>query len=635
MIPIDKLIGPANVGSASKWAVAPALPTLAFGQRFKAPVKDSPDLQRILALPRRMPPNAQQSADLIEAMTAQYRKKNSRCNCQRVHKRPCLDTLRRVQAWGLYEMQYAKGLIGSINVGHGKTLLGLLAPFALGLKPGQIAVMVCPPSNVGEIVAEYKLASQHFHMPSITTHGRIDFTCPVRGAPSLHVLPYSLLQRPEYEKWISTIKPVAIIADETDKLRDPEKSATSARIIRHFETYPSTYFCGWTGSLTDTTIEDYRHLLGIAFGASSPCPLDKFVTKDWGRALNPSPYPCPGGALLQLCDPGEEVRSGYRRRLSETLGVIITTESSIDAPIIITERKVASVPDVIRDALELCRKGVRPDGEELVTPLAITACAKEIACGFHYKWIYPRNEPHDLRDLWFERRKAWGKELRKALVGRPEGKDSDKLCTDAAKRYLGILSCKRCDPITQFLCTHCEGTGKDTSGPVWQSAHLVPWLEVADLVKPDQAAVRLHDYLVQDSAEWGLQNKGIIWYSHSEFGRWVSELSGFNLHTGGPNARELILAETGDKTVVVSLESHGRGRDGLQFAFHKNLVVVPPASATKNEQLLGRTARPGQKEDPVYAEYYLHTKELVGAYDKAKVRAEYFVETLGSPQRIL
>lgn len=602
-----------------------AEPVRPFGCNYKPPVKGSADLTRVLALPRRAVPDIALSEALIQHMSAKYTRKNIMCRCKSM-RRKCITTLRRAQAWPLYEIAKAKGLLGQIGVGHGKTLLGLLAPFALDVPAGEVVVMLCPPGNIGEVIDDYKIMSQHFRLPNITVHGRSNFTVAVPGTPALHVLPYSLLSRPEYTAWMSEVQPVAIIADEVDKLRNLD-TATAARVERHIDANPGTMFCGWTGSLTDSTISDYAHLLKWALGEGSPLPLSGIATQDWGRALNPSEYPAPGGALMALCAPGETLDQGYHRRFTETLGVVSVMEAAITTPLVITERKAPPMPQVITEAFDRLRGfSERPDGQELVSSLEVGACAQQLACGFYYRWRFPRSsfqcdmsdaERDDLVGRWYKARKEWGKELREFVGPRIEGRDSMKLATDAAKRHWGDLEA-------------------EPGAHIWKSEHWPAWRDIEPQVKPETGCpVRLSDFLARDAAEWGLRHRGIIWYGHRELGKWIAELSGLSLHEGGPKARELILAETGERSIIASIKSHGRGRNGLQFMFSDQLIASPPSSATWWEQLLGRLHRTGQESGQIKAQYYAHTQELANAVRQALTRAQYVYGHMGASQKIL
>jgi hypothetical protein len=125
-----------------------------------------------------------------------------------------------------------------------------------------------------------------------------------------------------------------------------------------------------------------------------------------------------------------------------------------------------------------------------------------------------------------------------------------------------------------------------------------------------------------------------VWYASSAFGAWVSELSGLPLHGGGVGAGKRIAEERGDRSIVASLLSHGTGRDGLQYLFHRQLIAQPPSSSTAWEQLLGRLHRTGQEAPIVYADAYRHTREVEASVDQAMARALYVEQTLGARQKL-
>jgi hypothetical protein len=317
-----------------------------------------------------------------------------------------------------------------------------------------------------------------------------------------------------------------------------------------------------------------------------------------------------------LCEPGEHVYEGFHRRLVETAGVVSTKEPAISATLAIEERKVDHIPEVVKEALhDLRATWTRPDGEEIVEALALARCARQLACGFYYRWIFPRGESIGLILEWLEARKQWRRELREKLKTRQEHLDSPKLCALAAMRAYGEIS-------------------NDHGLPVWRADNWPRWKKAKGTVQPETEAVRIDDYLARDAAAWGLENKGVVWFEHRAFGQWVSELSGLPLHVGGPKAGELLKAERGDRSIVASIKSHGTGRDGLQRIFHTQLVANPPASATAWEQMLGRLHRIGQPSSVVTACFYRHTQEMKDLVDTALSRAVYVEKTLGSNQKL-
>ena len=609
---IDDLI--AQVGVAPRTGQTPTLP-VGMGGWAKAPIGDSKDLQRILHIARRPQPGPEKEKALIRLMTGTFRReRDTPCNCHNIRdvENPCLLDLRFAQSWALFEMGIARGLIGAIGVGHGKTLLDILSPLAM---PGcKTALLLVKPDLVEQLVLEYRLADEHFRVPDLMVHVPNGYTRIREGHTVLHVMPLSRLSRKSATGFMRQIDPDFIIVDEVQRLKDRD-TATASRVFRYFrDNWETTRFAGWTGTLTDKSLNDYGHLLACALGLESPLPLDPTVLDDWARAIDPSDFPAPAGKLFAMCEPGESIESGYCRRLTETLGVVATTRAAIDAHLVITERKAPSMPHVVKDALESIRNFVRPDGEELVEAYEVAISAKQAACGFYYRWKFTHGETEAQINTWLSARKAWNRDLRNVLQDRQEHMDSPLLCQEAAVRA--------------WSEEHVEGL------PDWKAESWPAWAEVKGTVRPETEAVWLDDFLAQDAANWGLKNKGVIWYIYNAFGIRVGELSGLPVHGGGKGADLRIADETGDKSIIASIHAHGTGRDGLQRLFKTQLITAPPSSGAAWEQLLGRLHRIGQESSVVSAEVYRHTEEFKRSLDKALARALYIQDTLGSEQKL-
>jgi hypothetical protein len=645
-------------------AWAPSTPQEMF-TGYKPPVEWSEDLRRIIDLPRRKPPvpGTPESQALVALMNSKLARQNDNCVCrlpvaQGGFGRDCIKTLLPVQAWALYEIALMQGLLGPIGVGQGKTIIDLLA--ALTMPNCKHAVLLCPPGLVEQLVKDFKLVGQHFWMPHIICLGKTDFattdgsrTDPrwadriPDGAPTLHVFPYSLLSQPSHTVWLETMQPDAIFADEAHSLSD-RKSARTVRLLRFFEKFSTTRFACWTGSLSDDSLEDYAHLAALALRFNSPVPVVPEVVKEWGRALDAGSWLADPGALMNLCGPDENVRTGFRRRLHETPGVVHTIKAPVDAKLEITERKVDVPPEVLTVLNTVRATWVRPDylayggkpedgGEELVDQFALGRCMRELACGFFYRWKFPRGEATSLILEWLEIRKHWHKEMREKLKERAPHLDSPLLCARAAARAYGDDVVIVTD---EYGNEHTSVVAHDPDLPVWPARWWPAWRDIRDQVKPKTEAVRFNDFLAQDAATWAKANRGIVWYDKREFGQWVAELSGLPMYTGGPQGGGLLdqhgnILERGDRSIILSIKAHGTGRDGLQFIFHNQLIANPMASSVGWEQLLGRLHRMHQKAPVVYGSVYKHTPELAKFISKALMRAGYVNGTLGAEQKLI
>lgn len=589
---------------------------------FRPPVSNSPDLQRILALPRRTleldgTPRAEALIDEIQAL---YGRVNLNCQCavkfpDRHAAEGCITRPRLVQALALREIAICGGLLGPIGVGHGKTLLDLLAPLALsrhaersGLPFGEnlLCVLFVPPKLIPQLAGDYDYVGEHFYMPSMIVQGAAEYDRVRPGMPKLQVMPYSRLQRPEATSWMRVVRPHAVIADECHKLRNIKKpgrsgTATANRVASFMDEFTSTRCVAWSGSVTSKSLADWDHLARWALRGGSPAPLDADTVVDWCRTIDPQKQPADPGKLLDgliehgYCKPGESLYKGFRTRIFETLGVVSARQPSVDCALELVERKiVTSIPEPINAHIKLALSQVRPDGEELVTAMEGVECAIQIACGFHYKWIFPRNKfPEDtaLVDSWRLARKEWHKELRGMLKEPEEHMDSPRLLENAAERHYGHRESRK-------------------GLPVWPSQTYPAWREIRGQVYHESVPVLLDDFFVRDVCDWMQHNVGIVWYWHKAFGEWVAKLSGAPLFGAGKESSAGLLKERGDRSIIVSAKAHGTGTNGLQFYFDNQYFTNPPGEPQAWEQTLGRLHRQGQRSDRVLAYFAMHTAEL-------------------------
>jgi hypothetical protein len=573
----------------------------------------SADLGRILTLPRR-PVEGDHTQTDVDALEATLRRKGP-CVCA-AQGRPCPTHLRPAQSHALIELPATGGGIGCIGVGHGKTLLDLLLPMVF---PGcKVAVLLIPASLRAQLLdRDWAYYGGHWKLPNLVG----GFGGFVAGRPALHVITYSKLSRPEFAVELRNIRPDLVIADECHNL----KSLTGPRAHR-FATLLEELrprFVGHSGSVATRSIRDAAHLFGYALGDGSPYPRVKHVVEEWAPAVDPCTCAAltdddracvckaPPGALSRL---GEgNVREAFRRRRNETRGVISTRSASFGGPIVIRTREIP-VPFEVAQMIAAAThrdEAVRPDGEVLVDGLAKAECAKQLAAGFFHRWRYPRQEPPELIDAWFDRRQEFNRELRELLKYPQEHLDSPKLAIEAAIR---------------------AWSGYRGSLPTWRAQAWPAWLDISDKVVHVTEAKWESDFLVNDVAERAHTGDAqLVWVGWPELGERIARAAKLPWIGGGPAMGEALAREKGDRSVVISIKSRATGTDGLQAKFNRNLVVTPPEDW---QQLLGRTHRPGQRRDEVEAEVYLHTAEYRDAFAKARERARFVEETDGEPQKL-
>ena len=616
---------------------------------YKPAISFSSEMRRVLNLPRRglELDGTERAEGIIDLMMERFARPvipGRRCRCaeidpERHREEGCIERLRLPQAQALREISICGGLLGPIGVGHGKTLIDLLAPLAFRFYDKAISdvVLMVPPGLATQLEGDYAYYGQHFKMPQIVFHGidymntcvKLDTRVPLeRGAPTIHVVPYSRISRPEATSWLEReLKPHAIIADECHKLRNI-KTATGARAWRYMEEVaPHTKFVGLSGSMTAKKIQDYWHLAKWALRGGSPLPVVEDIVNEWGTALNPSDNPADPGRLMELCNEGEHLYDGFKRRVAETIGVVTTTAPAVDVELRLVERVAPPIPKLVQMYLgDLRASSIRPDGEELLTALETAECAMQLAMGFYYRWIYPRCEfPRDeeLVTEWKATRKAFFREVRAKLKNLDEHMDSPRLVMNAAERFYGLRP-------------------KKSGLPVWEAKTFPAWHKIRGMVYAETEAVCFDDYLVQDIARWAQENRGIVWYEHDAIGEWVSRLTGLPKYGGGKKAKAAMLGdpkagttgEDGSRSIICSVQAHGTGTNGLQHRFKDCLMLHIAPDPNAVEQTLGRLHRPGQNYD-VAAYFYRHTPEMKKHIDDALTAAHYVEGTGFGSQKII
>jgi hypothetical protein len=624
-----------ELGVTARKAVALARPVArqTLRERFaKGSVEWSPDLARVLALPRRTKPEL---AGIAEGLT-------------QVLKRPGgQQTLREVQAWMLLEAPKAGGLVAAVQTGGGKTLPSFLMPMVWpwvqqadgSLRPPRCILLV-PPSMRVQCAADWERYGQHWNLPNLAGGDKFEV-----GKPILHVIAYSELQQPKNSALLEQLQPDLIMGDEISCLKNFDSSRTT-RARRYFSQRPDTAFCGWDATITSDSLVDFWHFLVWALSENAPGPIEEAEVRRWARAIDPEKfndgYFLPG-ELMRFCAEGESVRGGFQRRLTQTLGIVTSEDQRLGIPLIFRERKPPPMPVQVTECLKLLRRPPaqggwrRPDGEEFKEATEVVACARQLATGLYLRWRFPRGEPVELIEEWFEKRQAWNRELRAQLQSPFVHMDSPKLCENAAVRWYDG-GCPVCTRGPQQ--DHWEGCREKHTHPLWQSYTYPAWREIEDKVYHETEAVWLSDWLLHDIVAWALEAPGIVWVEHPEVGERLARLSGLVYYGGGDIAAKELDAKYGDGSprskvsIICSVKAQSRGKN-FQTSFWRSLIVSFPASNSIVEQLVGRTAREGQTASYIEVDYFLHTPELENALEKAKERGKYVHETLGQAQKLV
>lgn len=567
----------------------------------RAGVPDSAELRRVLALPRRqldIEPQVVRYPDPVSGTwtfdcTPFYARLTEPCDDSRCAY--CADgppRLRGVQSAILTEAAQANGGLFNVGVGQGKTLASILLHSAMQARR---TVLTVPPNLRAQLLDDDEpILRRHFRLPPIYAPSRGDQI----GPDGVYVVGYSELSQTNASDLLDKIRPDLIVSDEAQNLRH-KTSARTRRFLRYMRANQCRLVV-LSGTLFDESILDFAHLSEFSLRKSSPVPNNYADLVAWADAIDNAGElgHTEPGALQLFCEQGESVRQGFQRRLLDTPGVISTTELSCAVPLEIRLIDMQP-PQEIQDALATLRKTWAWDEQEYMLAIDISRIARTLAQGYFYRQIWPNGE----RDQeWLDARNAWHRAIRERLARTNQvGHDSPALLVAAAER------------------------GDWTPREWWE------WQAVADREPPSREAVELSRWLVEHAAQWAAAGPaGIVWVDGPVVGQWLAD-AGIPYYGEGSDS-ELLRADP-TRTIACSMRAHGTGKN--LFSWSRNLILRVSGSGLFNEQLLGRTHRPGQRAERVRADFLITCPEARLAWEGALVKARRIQETMRQPQRLL
>lgn len=166
----------------------------------------------------------------------------------------------------------------------------------------------------------------------------------------------------------------------------------------------------------------------------------------------------------------------------------------------------------------------------------------------------------------------------------------------------------------------------------WESATYADWVAVKDRPQPPTVAVWLDSFIYKPVFSWirsiGEDKRGIIWYEHQAVGDHLAKHCDLPLYDPSKDPRNAV-----EQVIVASLPAHGDGKN-LQ-AFSRQLFTAMPSNGTTVEQAIGRSHRPGQKDDTVEVSWFGHTEAMEKAFADAMADALYVEQTTGHRQKLL
>ena len=323
-------------------------------------VAHTAEFQRVANLPRRVWAT-EDLATLAKDLTSILRTPNGT-----MHLRP-------VQALALHDAGIEGGLFGPIGVGEGKTLVTLLLPVVLSARR---PLLLLPAGLIEKTQRERLALSMHWRIPN-----------------TLRVFSYNMLGLVQAKDELETYAPDLIICDEVHRLKN-RRAAVTRRVARYMHAFPTTRFCGLSGTVMDKSMTDFAHILLWCLKLGAPIPTSREEIEEWAEALDEGVDPLArrrAGALLEFATPpygpaDEHIaaRRGFRRRLTETPGVVATVGEGehVDCSIYVRELRTKVAPITEANFAKLRGEWQTPDGWELMTAVDVWRHAQELALRF-------------------------------------------------------------------------------------------------------------------------------------------------------------------------------------------------------------------------------------------------------------
>jgi hypothetical protein len=539
-------------------------------------VRHTPELDRIMMIPRRAPLTPDEEAERIDLLTNHLRTPGGTMQ------------LRPVQAQALFEAHDYQGLFGPIRVSGGKTLISLLAPVVL---EARAPMLIVPAALIEKTRTEARKLAQHWKLPTF-----------------LHIVSYQALGRVSGAGTLENLRPDLIICDEAHKLKN-KRAAVTKRVARYMHDHPETRMVILTGTISKRSLHDFAHLLAWSLKLRTPLPRQYNELEAWALAIDERPNaivpPLHPGAILKLATeedtggPTQRARIAVRRRINDTPGVVTASGEGCNVSLRV-QGHVVETTEVTTKAFERLReRWETPDGWPLSDGFAIWRHARELSLGFYYRW-QPRPP-----DEWLEARKLWSAFCRKVLKDNRRNLDSEMQVA---------LACKE----------HPEWYGDE---------EYKAWIAIRDTFKPYTVAVPFDDSVLRYCEHWAEKHGGLIWCEHIDFAQRLSASTGLPYFAGeGLDAQGNSIEDFAGTSAILSIEANREGRNLQRFS--KNLVVSPPQQGDRWQQLLARTHRDGQEADEVICDVVLSCAEHVDAMRIMQSDAQYQEDITGDRQKL-
>jgi hypothetical protein len=521
-------------------------------------VQYSNEFRRIEGLPRRTWETDPSLATITELLTALLKTPQGS-----MHLWP-------IQAVALHDACAHGGAFLPVGVGQGKALISLL-----------VAVVMEAQRPVLFVPADLRDQTNQYVVPRMLEHWRLP--------KNLKIVGYSELSLEKNKDLLARLNPDLIILDECHKLKNKNAGRTR-RMVRWFREHPETKCVAMSGTVSKRSLKDFAHIVEWCLKSRAPVPSQWNELSQWADALDenvPDGQRADPGVLMRLCEGDENARQGFRRRLTETPGVVASKASDLGVSLVIQPHRVELPQDLARVITKMTATWETPSGDIISEAPELWRHTREISLGFCYRW-----DPMPPKE-WMSARREW-----KAFVREKIRHSMGKYDTELQ---------------VWIACKHEDVARK--------------WALVKNTFRPNTVADWLSDFALKSCSDW-LRDGGICWVEHVEFGKRLESFSGVRYFGAGDSG----ILNSKDKSIIASVLAHGTGKNLERFS--RNLFTSCPASGETFEQVLGRTHRSGQQADEVLNEIFLHTDVALAAFDKSKNDARYIEDTLGNRQKL-
>lgn len=557
-------------------------------------VRETEELRRIRDMPRRIweqRPNLEEMTDLFTQCFKQPRGQQR---------------LRQVQATFFEEMIEDRGAVIFARVGAGKTLMGGLAPLACEfaeLGVGKRPIYITRAGVRDDTRAALYEASIHWRIQPMPLYSYSKLALDYDGAIFEH------------------LKPDLIILDESDAAGDTG-SGTWHRLneyirkVRQEESYHGEKLIVVTmcGTPTDTTLNQYWHLVRAAKGEKAPMPRSMEEKNEWCMALDERVKPesrWQPGALVRLSEVDDDnitelkrARLAYGLRLIQTPGIIATGDSRPENKLHITATPIAAESRVAELISQMRETWCTPDGQPFETAMDLWRHCREAQCDFFNRWEPP--PPSD----WLMIRKAWWQ-------ARDDVRARYRLSTPG--HVVKEIKSGRFDKKEPELVR------------LWNE-----WSAIKPTYKYSVVPEWIGDAMPRRCADWlANHSTGLLWTEFPALGERVAKETGipFYRHKACDSAGKHIRNHPKGAPAIVSVKSCSYGLN-LQYKFDCAAYATPMSTNKLWEQSLGRFHRDGQPNPIVKAETWLICDESYQSLLYAIGRAEMAQDTLQQSQKL-